>query len=237
MVIIFPRRVGARQPGKRSTRRRRRGQGLVELVVILPVLLLVLVGAIDLGRVFYSYTAISNAAYEAARQAARGGYLYQPCVLNTSTNACDQTAMAAQICPSTDPNYQADAQVPGAVYQITTIYATLRCELGSLFNDAVTNPTDCTAAQSPNPTVTPPDISSPGALTPPVGVGCVGWGYHLSTDASGAQEVTITVTYNFALLTPMLLVLNGTNGYFTLARTVSVAILTAPGNPYPTPTP
>src|SRR5690348_12334653 len=69
--------------------RLRRGQGLVELAMILPFLLLILVGVIDLGRMFFAYAAISNAAYEAARQAARGSYLYTPCVLNNAGTACD----------------------------------------------------------------------------------------------------------------------------------------------------
>jgi Flp pilus assembly protein TadG len=218
-------------------RRLQRGQGLVELAVVLPFLLIILMGAIDLGRVFFAYAAISNAAYEAARQAARGSYLYTPCVLNATGTACDSTAMQHQICPGTDPTYTADAQQPGSTYQITSIYATLRCELGSLFRDAVTDATDCPTPQSPNPTVTLPVLSSPGTLKPPLGDGCVGWGYNLNTDASGAQEVTVTVTYNFTFLTPALLLLNGSNNSLTLVRTVSVAVLTAPGNPYPTPNP
>jgi Flp pilus assembly protein TadG len=213
-----------------------RGQGLLELAIVLPFLLVILVGVIDLGRVFFAYAAISNAAYEAARQSARGSYLYTPCVLDSAGTACDATAMQNQICPATDPSYTADAQ-SGGLYQVTTIYATLRCELGSLFRDAVTDPTDCVSPQSPNPTVTLPTIAAPSDLRPPIGDGCVGWGYNLSTDASGAQEVTVTVTYNFTFLAPMAIFVNGTNNGLTLVRTVSVAVLTAPGNPYPTPTP
>lgn len=44
-----------------------RGQSLVELALILPVLMLVLVGILDFGRAFYAYNAISNAAREGAR--------------------------------------------------------------------------------------------------------------------------------------------------------------------------
>lgn len=217
-------------------RRWQRGQGLLELAMLLPFLLLLLLGVIDLGRVFFSYAAISNAAYEAARQAARGSYLYTPCVLNSAGTACGTTAMQNQLCPSTDPTYTTDAQA-GGTYQVTTIYATLRCELGSLFRDAVSDPTDCVMPQSPNPTVTLPVIASPSNLKPPIGDGCVGWGYNLSTDASGAQEVTVTVTYNFTFLAPLLIFVNGSNNGLTLVRTVSVAVLTAPGTPYPTPTP
>lgn len=237
MLILVSHQRRDKTQSRGVARRRKLGQGLVELALVLPLLLVILLGALDLGRVFYAYAAISNAAYEAARQAARGGYLYQPCAPNTANTACNNTTMQTQLCPSTDPTYQSDAQ-GGQNYQLVTIYATLKCELGAQFNDYAsdTSHTTCTAPQSPDPTTTFPIISSPAALTPPVGNGCVGWGYSLSTDASGAQEVTVTVTLNFAFITPLLLV-SSINNYLTLERTVSVAVLTAPGNVYPTPTP
>jgi TadE-like protein len=43
-----------------------RGQSLVEFALVLPVLLLLLGGAVDLGRLFYAQVAISNAAKEGA---------------------------------------------------------------------------------------------------------------------------------------------------------------------------
>ena len=213
------------------------GQGLVELAVLLPTLLLILMGAIDLGRVFYAYAAISNAAYEAARQSARGGYLFTACK-STNGTSCNSTEMSHQICPATDPTYQADAQTEQAAgqdyYKVIDIYSFLRCELGALFQDNVTNPAACTTAQSPNPLTAFPVIATPQSLTPPVGNGCVGWGYNLATDAGGAQEVTVTVTYNFTFLTPILALLNGSTNYLVLRRTVSVAVLTSPNSqPYP----
>lgn len=48
-------------------RSKERGQSLVELALILPVLMLVLVGIFDFGRAFYAYNALSNAAREGAR--------------------------------------------------------------------------------------------------------------------------------------------------------------------------
>lgn len=53
------------------TRRRRSGQGLVELALALPVLLLILLGTVDLGRMFFDYTEIRNAAREGAGVGAR----------------------------------------------------------------------------------------------------------------------------------------------------------------------
>lgn len=45
---------------------RRRGQSIVELAFATPVLLLLLLGTIDLGRVFFEYVQIRNAAREGA---------------------------------------------------------------------------------------------------------------------------------------------------------------------------
>jgi hypothetical protein len=43
------------------------GQELVEFALVLPLLLLVVFGAVDLGRLFHAYITISNAAREGAR--------------------------------------------------------------------------------------------------------------------------------------------------------------------------
>ena len=60
-------------PWHRLARRNRqsRGQALVELALILPVLLVLFASALDLGRVFYSQITINNAAKEGALEAAR----------------------------------------------------------------------------------------------------------------------------------------------------------------------
>ena len=54
------------EPG--ATSAARRGQALVELALIAPVLLLLLIGAIDLGRVWQSQITINNAAREGAME-------------------------------------------------------------------------------------------------------------------------------------------------------------------------
>lgn len=58
-----------------------RGQSLVELALIAPVFLLLLLTAIDLGRLLYSQVTITNAAKEAALVASQGGTYQtnQPC--------------------------------------------------------------------------------------------------------------------------------------------------------------
>lgn len=43
------------------------GQSLTELAILLPLLLLMLVGTLDLGRAFFAYVTVANAAREGAR--------------------------------------------------------------------------------------------------------------------------------------------------------------------------
>lgn len=55
---------GARESFRRSSKSR--GQAFVEMALILPLLLLLVVGAIELGRVYYAKIVITNAAREGA---------------------------------------------------------------------------------------------------------------------------------------------------------------------------
>jgi hypothetical protein len=57
-------------PMVRRWRRVSRGQALVEMAIILPVLLLLLVMALDLGRVFFGWVGLQNAARIGANYAA-----------------------------------------------------------------------------------------------------------------------------------------------------------------------
>lgn len=53
-----------------SGQRRRRGQALVEFALVLPVLLVLLLMAVDFGRLFTTYVSVNNAAREGAFYAA-----------------------------------------------------------------------------------------------------------------------------------------------------------------------
>jgi len=64
-----------------------RGQSLVELALVLPILLVLLAAALDLGRVFYSTVSLNNAAREGALQAAETPSSYvEDAACNTATN-------------------------------------------------------------------------------------------------------------------------------------------------------
>lgn len=71
----------------RRFRGHQRGQSLVELALVLPILLVLLAAALDLGRVFYATVSLNNAAREGALQAAEtpGSYV-EDAACNTTTN-------------------------------------------------------------------------------------------------------------------------------------------------------
>jgi Flp pilus assembly protein TadG len=52
-------------------KRRNRGQGLVEFSIALPCMLLIMLGAIDMGRMLFDYIEMRNAAVEGATYGAR----------------------------------------------------------------------------------------------------------------------------------------------------------------------
>jgi Flp pilus assembly protein TadG len=86
-AVARPARRSRTQPGwplrplrRRSSpwSRRSRGQSIVELAIIAPVVLLLLAAALDLGRLFYSQITIANAAREGALAAAQDPTKYEP---------------------------------------------------------------------------------------------------------------------------------------------------------------
>lgn len=50
------------------------GQSLVEMALVLPILLMLLIGILDFGRVVYSYAHLHMAAQESVRKGALGAY-------------------------------------------------------------------------------------------------------------------------------------------------------------------
>lgn len=57
----------------RTLRKEERGQALIEMALILPILLLLLSGIVEMGRVGYAYVTVNNAARVGARVASIGG--------------------------------------------------------------------------------------------------------------------------------------------------------------------
>ena len=59
----------------RAARHESKGANLVEMVLVVFLLMAVLAGLVDIGRVFHSWTVVTNASREGARCAARFPYL------------------------------------------------------------------------------------------------------------------------------------------------------------------
>ncbi len=62
------------------------GQSLVEFAVSLPILLLLIVGTVDLGRLYFAYMSVTNAA----RQGARWGAAYPSDCIGIQNKAKDE---------------------------------------------------------------------------------------------------------------------------------------------------
>jgi hypothetical protein len=76
-------------------RPRQRGQGLVEFALVLPVLALTLFGLLDVGRLVYTNSALSQAAREGARLAAtEAGRVGSACGTGTFAPVCPATVAA-----------------------------------------------------------------------------------------------------------------------------------------------
>jgi PKD repeat protein len=89
----IPRHGRLRPPNVRRLIRRRapasRGQAIVELALILPVLLILLASALDLGRLFYSQITVNDAAREGVLEASRNPTSY---IANTACTSANKDA-------------------------------------------------------------------------------------------------------------------------------------------------
>ena len=61
-----------RTSSRRSLRRGERGQSLTELAIIAPFLIVLMLGVIDFGRVYFAYVSVTNGARNGAHFASQG---------------------------------------------------------------------------------------------------------------------------------------------------------------------
>lgn len=118
-----------------ETRGRESGQGLVEFALVMPVFLLIFFGLIDVGRLVYTNSVLSQAAREGARlAAAEGGWVEisgPACVSDAS--GITSSRPGAHVCPSDVTAFKshiADAveRMTVAVGPITDVY--ISCNAG-----------------------------------------------------------------------------------------------------------
>ena len=72
--MMFSRRISKLTPHPRSNRR---GGAMIELAIALPLLILVSIGVMDFGRVYFTSVAVSNAARAGAEWGAVTGFYTQ----------------------------------------------------------------------------------------------------------------------------------------------------------------
>ncbi len=163
-----------------------RSQSMVEFALIAPVLLLVVFGLIDLGRLIYTYVTLSQAANEGARVAVQGQAPFFVEPQNTDVEAAvKQHAIAITLgnpCPN-GPIASSPSNPPPA-------------NEGYLY---ITQPIDIFQA---GVTPSPPSSGNPNAPGGQRGTnpqGC--WPAY---QAMGHSSLQVTIVYNFAPLTPII---------------------------------
>lgn len=116
-------------------RRDERGQSLVETALVLPVLLLLLVGILDFGRIMYSYAHLHMAAQETVRVGGLG------------KSDSEVTAFARDYVQLNEIDQLAISISPGEVGRVAGDYITVKLEypyqfftpfISSLFSSSLT---------------------------------------------------------------------------------------------------
>ena len=191
----------------RTRRARSRGQSLVELALIAPVFLLLLLTAIDLGRLLYSQITITNAAKEAALVASQGGtwQANAPCsdtntvMCGALTEAQDGFVIVEQtrvtLSPATcEPNAMYPAGGPPTVsVEVTSPFNVVTPIIGSIVGNSFVLHATAEAECLVVPQVTFPSIPEPSAAfvaTPSSGSAPL----DVAFDASGSSSPGATIT-------------------------------------------
>jgi Flp pilus assembly protein TadG len=98
-----------------------RGQSLLEFAIILPVLLIIVAGVLDIGRLYFSYVAVTDAASEGAAYAANhptSETLIVARARDASNIAADQSEIEFQ-CPTCPTVGSGDPVTVSVTYSFT----------------------------------------------------------------------------------------------------------------------
>lgn len=191
----------------RTRRASSRGQSLVELALIAPVFLILLMTAIDLGRLMYSQITITNAAKEAALVASQGGTWVAdaPCsdtntvMCGALTEAQDGFVIVEQtrvtLTPATcDPNEPYPAGGPPTVsVEVNSPFNLLTPIVGSIVGSNIVLHSTAEAECLAVPPVTFPSLPDPVAAftaSPMSGTAPL----TVDFDASGSSSPGATIT-------------------------------------------
>lgn len=100
----------------------KKGQSIVELAIVLPILLIILMGIFEFGRVMNAYMVITNASREGARLASVGeSYSTVIEKIETSTYPLDVNKLQINISPSELSKSRGDSVKVNITYDIDII--------------------------------------------------------------------------------------------------------------------
>jgi len=169
----------------------RRGQALVEFALVLPIFLLILFGTLDVGRLVYTNSAVSQAAREGARlaaaEAAWVGLSSPGCVSGAGDIGTGNPG--AHVCPGSIAALKSDIvdavnRMAVGLDRVTTVY--ISCNAGATSGD-------------PAPTGSWTESSG--------GNGCTASG---APTGSHGDLISVRIEYNYRPLTPIISSILGT---------------------------
>ncbi|HKW07175.1 MAG TPA: TadE family protein [Candidatus Dormibacteraeota bacterium] len=166
----------------------KRGQSIVEVAICLPVLLLLSLGVIDVGRAFYYREAMTNATRQALRMAVSS---YQQSTANT---ACAGSGASPSVVTQS-------SAIPPSAGNLLTI-----ANQAAMESSATGTPAG-SAISGATMTVTFHCLSGAG-ITNATGNGGL-------PSSAGSDSITISISYSFQIVTPPLWPFVGTSISFT----------------------
>lgn len=184
---------GQHMRGPRSRRpARSHGQSLVEAAVTLPFILLLALGVTDIGRAFYYREAVTNATRQALRVAVSQG---QQATANSACASAGSGPVATTITDTLPPTGSSITTIANLASLESSSNGTTA---GSVINGATIHVTfHCLASAGVA------NATSNGGLP----------------SSAGSDSVSVSITYNFSVITPLLWPVVGTTFPITVTST------------------
>ncbi len=99
-----------------------RGSALVEMALVMPILLLLLCGIVEFGRIFHAYIVVQQAARDAVRYASIGSSDDQVrSVIERNMTSLDVTRMSYDVQPSESERTAGDSVTVDITYDHTLL--------------------------------------------------------------------------------------------------------------------
>jgi Flp pilus assembly protein TadG len=145
-----------------STRRRDRGQALMEFAVAIPVFLVMTLGVVDFGRVIWATTSLNEAARVGARFAVvHGGTTTDSCPVGPAGINSNKTPDVSCVYPSPSKQYIYDATKAAAIAGGSNITVT------ACYGTGCSGNTDAAGADNSRGTLVTVAVSSQISLITP----------------------------------------------------------------------